>query len=216
MVLRRRPMNMASISSVEGSVRRGPALAERLRPLQVLLARLRTAGTSLSSCATPWMYSDTKPTKSLLGGMVAAVSWNSSQALVREFTLGLPRVCFSSCMYSSSLSSGRFKPWCNSFCAISMPTAGSAGSPCSPMYLSMPANILVARPMWSEFILSSEVGMGSFENTSRSSRPPPLPSPGLMDLLGVLLRDGILARKLLAPEANLPDLAALEKASTWN
>jgi len=101
------------------------------------------------------------PGFTLLGGIVAAVSWNSSQALMREGTLGLPLVCLSSCMYSSSLSSGRFRPWCSSFWAISMPAAGSAASPASPMYLSIPANILVARPMWSAFILSSDVGMGS-------------------------------------------------------
>jgi hypothetical protein len=51
--------------------------------------------------------------------MVAATKWNSSHAHARLVGTGLPRVCLSSCMYSSSLSSGRFRPWCSSFCAIS-------------------------------------------------------------------------------------------------
>jgi len=53
------------------TVRRGPALADRLSPLQDLLARARTAGDSLSSWATPWMYSDTRPTKSCESGLRA-------------------------------------------------------------------------------------------------------------------------------------------------
>mmetsp|Transcript_22812 Transcript_22812/g.58057 ORF Transcript_22812/g.58057 Transcript_22812/m.58057 type:complete len:241 (-) Transcript_22812:281-1003(-) len=207
MVLSLLSARSASISSVEGSVRRGPALAERLRQFQVLEASARTGCASWSSCATPWMYSDTRPTKSLLGGMVAATRWNTSHALARELTLGLPRVCLSSCMNSSSLSSGRFRPWCSSFCAISMRPASSRRSPVSPMYLRMPLNILTARLMCSPLILSREVGMGSFEKMSRSSSPKLLPGPpGVPEALALVgVRDMERLSRLPSP---FPTLAA--------
>lgn len=57
------------------------------------------------------MYSLTKPVKSLLGGVALATRWNSAQARDLLLLLGLLRVCFTSCMYSSSRSSCRFRPW---------------------------------------------------------------------------------------------------------
>lgn len=46
------------------TVRLGPAFAERLSEVHVLPASALMGGCSLSSCATLWMYSDTRPTKS--------------------------------------------------------------------------------------------------------------------------------------------------------
>jgi hypothetical protein len=53
---------------------------------------------------------NTQDPRTLLGGIDAATSVNSSHARARLWGSGLPRVWRTSCMYSSSRSSGRFRP----------------------------------------------------------------------------------------------------------
>lgn len=65
------------------------------------------------TCTALCTYSLMSPVKSFDGGIDAATRLNRPQALVRLTGLGLPRVCFTSCMYSSSRSSGRFRPCWN-------------------------------------------------------------------------------------------------------
>jgi hypothetical protein len=248
MVVMPRSASSASISSSAGSVRRGPALALRLRLAQVRPATA-LAGPSMkpSLCALLWMYSETRPARgggggggwvgpgawgaserlpvalllpgccpaplpaasaaaarccralaasrrsrpsrrpagpagaqqaqqapsrpsrrpagpagaqqaqqasrrrhrapmySLDGGVVEASRYSSSHVLTRDSWPGLQRVCFTSCMYSSSLSSTRLSAWCSSFCAISRRCACGSASLLSPEYLRMPVNILTAR-----------------------------------------------------------------------
>ena len=53
-----------TMRQIQRTVRRGPALAERLRQFQALAAVDLTLPSSASSFATPCMYSDTRLTKS--------------------------------------------------------------------------------------------------------------------------------------------------------
>jgi hypothetical protein len=155
-------------STAPPTVRRGPALVDRLSAAHVVSAAARTASSPGAGAPPPlvaagpsrttlWTYSLMRPVKSwqrggatwdqgvckglcmpeftcgvspvlavepvppssswpqrqptLLGGIDAATSVKISHARARLCGSGLPRVCLTSCMYSSSRSSGRFSPW---------------------------------------------------------------------------------------------------------
>ena len=72
----------ATMSLVQLTVRRGPALAERLSAVQVLAARrcASSAPAGPSGCATVCTYSLTRLTNSFEGGITEATRKNSSQA----------------------------------------------------------------------------------------------------------------------------------------
>lgn len=68
------------------------------------------------------------------------------------------------CMYSSSRSSGRFTAWCMSLAATSTSIASDKGSPLASqalMYFCTPLNIFTARAELSSPSLSSDVGITS-------------------------------------------------------
>jgi hypothetical protein len=87
---------------------------------KMLGGKIPAAGTPTLVALPPWLcrnldasaaHGQVPRRRTLLGGMEAATSVNSSQARARLAGRGLPRVWRTSCMYNSSRSSGRFRPW---------------------------------------------------------------------------------------------------------
>eukprot|EP00878_Enallax_costatus_P029027 GHUV01031408.1.p1 GENE.GHUV01031408.1~~GHUV01031408.1.p1 ORF type:complete len:258 (-),score=43.86 GHUV01031408.1:2656-3429(-) len=111
-----KPNQVADAAAADGgtlplTVRLGPHLVLRLRACHVATAACFASSASSISCTALCIYSLISPVKSLLGGIDAATRLNMPQALALLCDDGFPRVCFTSCMYSSSRSSGRFKPY---------------------------------------------------------------------------------------------------------